>query len=883
MRNFFTAFSLVLISSMVHSQQPGMGGGNRGGGQQMNGRFYGKLVDSKSGKPVEFASVQLWQNKFDSVSKGRKDVVVAGMLTKANGEFSLENVPLFGQYKLKATAIGFDSIEQKVSFTLKMPGNGGNAGSGDMSAMLGMIDKDLGNIKMEINQKLLENVTVSTTTPGLKLGIDRKIFNVDKNLVSTGGTAVDVMRNVPSLNVDIDGNVTMRNNAPQIFVDGRPTNLTLDQIPADAIQSVELITNPSAKFDASGGTSGILNIVLKKEKKVGYNGSVRASIDSRAKLGLGGDINLRQQKLNLFASGMFNQRKSIGTGTTTRLNLFDNPDTYLTQRDKSTMLGTFGFARGGIDYFINNRNTISLSGNYVKGSFKPGTASDILVDTLSTAKTSSFSQRKADTKGNFQNTGAQLSFKHNFPKAGQEWTADATYNRSKNGNTNNIATNYFSVPQNQLLNSFKQRQLISGKNENLVLQTDYSNPITDKSKFELGARAQLRKNSSTNAFYIVDPNGQAILQPASQIDYKSNDQVYAAYATFSNQVKKFGYQLGLRAESSSYQGELLKTSQLFNIDFPISLFPSIFLSEKFSEDQTLQLNYSRRINRPNFWQLTPFTDSSDRLNPSKGNPGLKPEFTNSFELSYEKTFKNKDNFLASIYYKHTTNLITRYQVAATGSGGEDIILNTYINANSSYVSGLELTSRSNLKKWWELTANVNLYTSDVKINDPLQVDQPKLTSWFDKLNNTFKLPKNFTIQLSGDYQSKTVLPPGGSGGGGGRGGFGGGGGMMFGGSLSASQGYIRPNYGVDLAVRFEFLKNKAASLSANINDIFRTRRQDVHSESIYFEQDAFRRRDPQILRINFNWRFGKFDPNLFKRKNLKNQDGGAMEGINTGQ
>jgi outer membrane receptor protein involved in Fe transport len=338
----------------------------------------------------------------------------------------------------------------------------------------------------------------------------------------------------------------------------------------------------------------------------------------------------------------------------------------------------------------------------------------------------------------------------------------------------------------------------------------------------------------------------------------------------------------LRAESSAYEGELLKTGQLFKIDFPISFFPSVFLSQKLGEDQSMQLNYSRRINRPNFWQLTPFTDSSDKLNPSKGNPGLKPEFTNSFELSYEKTFKNKGNFLASLYYKHTTNLITRFQTSET-NGGDPIILNSYINANSSFVTGLELTSRNNLTKWWEFTPNFNLYTSDVKIGIPGEPDQPRLTSFFVKINNTFKLPKNFTIQLSGDYQSKTVLPPGGSGGGG-RGGFGGGGGMMmFGGSQSASQGYIRPNYGVDVAVRFEFLKNKAASLSANINDIFRTRRQDVHSESIYFEQDVFRRRDPQILRINFNWRFGKFDPNLFKRKNLKNQDGGAMEGINTGQ
>jgi len=323
---------------------------------------------------------------------------------------------------------------------------------------------------------------------------------------------------------------------------------------------------------------------------------------------------------------------------------------------------------------------------------------------------------------------------------------------------------------------------------------------------------------------------------------------------------------------------LLTTGEVFKIDFPINFFPSVFLSQKLSESSSIQVNYTRRINRPNFWQLTPFTDSSDRLNPSKGNPGLKPEFTNSFELSYEKSFNNKGNFLASIYYKNTNDLITRFQETATGTGGENILLNTYINANSSYVTGLELTTRLSLYKWWEFTPNFNLYMSDVKIDIPGQPDQPKLTSYFAKVNNTFKLPKNISIQLSGDYTSKTVLPPGGSSGG--RGGYGGGG-MFGGGPSGASQGYQRPSYGVDIAVRYEFLKNRTASVSLNMNDIFRTRVYDVHSESLLFNQDAFRRRDARIVRINFNWRFGKFDPNLFKRKNMKSEreSQGGMEGM----
>jgi outer membrane receptor protein involved in Fe transport len=874
MRKFILALSLVSVAFISFAQMPTGGRGNMGGGQMPTGRFYGKVVDSKSGKPIEFASVQLLQMKMDTVTKKRKEAVVAGMLTKANGDFSLEGVSLFGPSKLKITVVGFKDIEQTVAFDVK-PG-------GDMSAMLNAIDKDLGNIKVDIDEKTLGNVTVSASRPGLQLGIDRKVFNVDKNITSAGGTAVDVMRNVPSLNVDIDGNVTMRNNAPQVFVDGRPSNLTLEQIPADAIQSVELITNPSAKFDASGGTSGILNIVLKKEKKVGYNGSLRANLDSRARVGLGGDINLRQQKVNLFANAMFNQRKSISTGTTERQNFYTTPDVNILQEDRSTQMGSFGFVRGGMDFFVNNRTTLSASVNYVRGAFKPNTTSNIWYDSLYPSVKTAYDARNSNTEGNFRNLGTTFSFKHNFPKAGRELTADVTYNKSRNNNNSIIQTDTYIPPGQTLQRSYRQQQLIDGNNENVILQTDFTNPITDKTKIEMGLRAQLRKNDSRNAFYVANGSGQFVLQPSSQVDYESNDQVYAAYASLTSAIKTFGYQLGLRAESSNYEGKLTKTSELFNIDFPISLFPSVFLSQKLGETQSLQLNYSRRINRPGFWQLTPFTDSSDRLNPSKGNPALNPEFTNSFELSYEKSFKNKGNFLASIYYKHTTDLITRYQTQETGPNGEEIIVNSYINANSSFVTGLELTSRMNVAKWWEFTPNFNLYTSDVKINIPGEEDQPRLTSFFVKVNNTFKLPKNMSIQLSGDYQSKTVLPPGGSGGGGGRGGMGGGGGM-FGGPASSAQGYVRPNYGVDIAFRYEFLKNRAASVSINMNDIFRTRRSDIHSESSFFTQDVFRRRDPQIVRINFNWRFGKFDANLFKRKNMKSQGDGGMDGMNMGQ
>lgn len=886
MRKIVFVLVSFLTSYAVFAQAP-QGGGNRPNGnrQMPTGSLYGKLVDSKNSKPIEYASVQLLANRYDSVSKKRKEVTIAGMLTKANGEFRLENVPLFGPLKLKVTVVGFKPFEQAVSFDIKM--GGGN--NGDMTALLGAMDKDLGNIKIDVEEKTLENVTVTASNPGLRLGIDRKVFNVDKDLVSAGGTAVDVMRNVPSISVDIDGNVTMRNNTPQIFVDGRPTTMTLDQIPADVIESVEIITNPSAKFDASGGTAGILNVVLKKNKKIGYNGGTRINLDSRAKIGLGGDINLRQEKINLFLNANYNQRKSISTGTTDRNTLIGTPLSNLHQTDRNVSEGYFMFFRGGADFLVDNRNTISVTGNIGTGRFKPTTTSNILVDSLYNPVISSLSNRVSNNKSQMQNKGVQLSYKHTFPKSGQEFTTDVTYNNSSSKSTNFIQTDNYKLPQYTLDSILKQQQNGSGGFKNFVMQADYTNPINDKSKFEIGIRTSVRKVDSRNDFFIFDSSGFAIYKPLLSVNYNSTDNVNAAYATYTNQIKTFGYQLGLRVENSNYQGNLPDSNKQFNTKFPVSLFPSVFLSNKMKGDQELQLNYTRKINRPNFFQLTPFTDYSDYLNISRGNPALKPEFTNSFELSYQKTFKkNKDNFLASIYYKNTTNLISRYLLSEKNSNtGDTIGVNTYINANSAYVTGLEMTLKTKMTKWWDLTSNLNLFTSKININIPGQPEQDQFASWFAKVNNTFKLPKNFTIQLSGNYQSKTVLPPGGSGGGGGGGGRGGGGGPMGGGGgmfgqSTSAQGYVRANYWVDAAIRFEFLKTKQASISLNVSDIFRTRRSDVHSESAIYVQDALRRRDAQMLRLNFSWRFGKFDPNLFKRKNMKNQ-GDDSDNMNMSQ
>jgi outer membrane receptor protein involved in Fe transport len=878
---FFFTF-IFFIPNQLQAQFPG-GGGGRGGAQNMNmGHFYGKVEDAATKKPLEAASVQLIQNKLDSVTKKRKDVIVSGMLTDKKGEFSLENLAVLATYKLRITAIGYKTTEQKVSFDLNM-----GAGKADMSSMLNAVDKDLGNIKLEIDAQQLQEVMVTNSKPLLTMAIDRKIFNVEKNLTSIGGTAVDVMKNVPGLSVDIDGNVTMRNASPQIFVDGRPTTMTLEQIPADAIATIEIITNPSAKFDASGGGAGILNVVMKKNRKTGYNGSLRTSIDSRGRPGFGGDINIRQQKINFFAAGMLNFRKSISTVNTERTDFLNNAEAHLLQQNGPIGRGVFGFGRGGVDYFLDNRNTFTISGNMSRGQFKNSDLISIERDTVFNGMngmdsiTADFGSRRSNSTNNFRNYGGTLSFKHNFAKANKDISADVNYNYSKNDNINEFSTQYFDPSATAKTPLIFEKSQGGGHSKFFTSQIDYSNPITNKIKLEAGGRIAIRNFYSFNNNFVKTSQGADYISiPSLNNEYKFKDRVLAGYVTFAQQFNKFNYQLGLRIESSKYDGSLITRNQDFSNEFPFSLFPSAFATYKLTDKQDLQLNYSRKINRPNFFQLIPFIDYTDSLNLSRGNPDLVPEFTNLFEFSYQNQVANGHNLLFTAYFKNTDNVIARYQYKdknpSLTANPDSVIFTTFANANRTYTFGLELTSKNKIAAWWDVTTNLNLFNATLKAgNLPGGIDDSQL-SWFVKMNNNFKLPKSFSIQLSGDYQAKTLVSQSG-GGGGGRGG----GGMFGGGNTPSAQGFIRPFYGVDIAIRKDFLKNNAASLTLQVNDIFRTKINSVFSQSVFFEQDTERRRDPQVFRLNFNWRFGKIDVSLFKRKNTR-VDTEGMQGMGGG-
>lgn len=836
--------ALIFVTAQTYAQYPKA----MPAAMKNSGHLYGKIT-AVDGKPIEGASVLLLHQQMDTATKKMKMLLITGVMTKNNGDFNFSGVPVMGKLQLRVSNSGFKTLIQDVSFK---PGPGFST------------DKDLGNLKLETDTKVLAGVTVVGSAPALKMDIDKKVFNVEKNIVSAGGTAVDVMRNVPSVQVDIDGNVKLRNAPPQIYVDGRPTTLTLDQIPADAIQSVEVITNPSAKYDASGGNAGILNIVLKKNKASGYNGNISAGVDSRGAINGGANFNVRQNKFNFSAAGMLHEMKGNTTGTTDRTNIGDTL-TKVSQTDISKMKGAFVFGKLGLDYYVTNRATISLGVIKVHGKFDPNETIHSTTDSLlSSGVKSANSVRYTSGSRTFDANGLQLDYVYNFPKDGEQLTANGNYFSGANDGTSLYTTNYLNG--NSIGGTQLQQVSNDGKIKFLTMQTDYALPFgkQKQSKLEAGLRFQQHQITQNNDNFAGTNTTNLVKIPAGTNDYKSTDNVFAAYASVKSSIKNFGYEVGVRAESSNYNGELTTTGEQFSNKYPVSLFPSLFLSQKLKKNQELQFSATRRINRPNFFQLIPFTDYTDSLNITRGNPALVPEFTNSFEMSYSKTFKGGNNLLGSIYYKHSNNLITRYLSPGTNPfTGKSDIINTYINANSSYSYGAEVTSINKLTKWWDLTTNVNVYQSKINTsNIPGSASQNALMSWFGKLNSNFKLPENFSIQLSADYQSKTNLPINNN-----QGGPGGGG--PFGQAQSSSQGYIKSFWGTDIAVKKSFLKNNAASLSVSMNDIFRTHIQDQYSESPYFIQNYSRLNNPQIVRINFTYHFGKMDVNLFKRQNTK--------------
>lgn len=389
---------------------------------------FGKVLDVQNNRPLQAASVQLIALIKDSVTDQTKDSLIRAMLTRPNGYFVFENLPALQKLRVEVSAVGY--AQNSRDFQFITPGN------------LSSLHKDVGNIILARTTEKLEGIVITATKPAMTMGIDKKIFSVDNMLTAKGGTAVDIMKNIPSVSVDVDGNIELRNASPTIFVDGRPTILTLDQIASDDIDRIELITNPSAKYDASS-TSGIINVILKKNKRNGLNGLVSLTGGTPGLFRSNANLNLRQGKLNFFVSGNYNTSRGTSKGNSYRQNKINGkPASYFEQNSRNNRTREFTSIRFGADYFIDSRNTITFSQGIVNGDFTNKEAQTQQYFTLSDNLEKS-GERTSDGKFNFKRNNSQLNYTHKFPREGKELNATVNVNYGSVGDFSRISNNFY--------------------------------------------------------------------------------------------------------------------------------------------------------------------------------------------------------------------------------------------------------------------------------------------------------------------------------------------------------------------------------------------------------------------------------------------------------
>ena len=839
MKNLLS-YLFLFISLCTYAQAPGNNKDMAKFLKDIKGRAYGKLIDASTGKPIEYAPVQvLWYNK---------DSLLGGALTGENGEFNIEGLPPMGGFRFKATQIGFKTFETK--FYIQMPNK---------------LEVDLGDIKLQLDEKLLKEVDVVAEKNTVVMSIDKRTYNVDKDISVRGGTAVDVMKNVPGVTVDADGNAQLRNQSPTIFVDGRPTNLTLQQIPADQIERIEIITNPSVKFDASA-TGGILNIIMKKNLKPGYNGMIMTYVGTGDRYGGMANVNVKEGKWNFTAMYSYNQALNITKGYTYRTQLDNNTGTalgYYNQNNLTRMLNAFNFGKIGLDYALNNRNTISLNAMIMGGKFK--THDDQKFDVLGSLKDSLIrGLRVNDQYAGFNNNNLQLMYKKTFPKAGKELTADGSFNFGGGKNGYLFSTYASALTGTTAIPNQYQSNAGNSNSRQGTFQLDFVNPISETTKFETGVKAYFKNSySETAAQKASSTNEDFVKDTVMSNKYVIDDMVNAAYVNYSSQTFwNINYQAGLRFEQSYYKGSITDKNQSFSYVYPSSsadimksIFPGIYLSRKFNKNQEWQVNFSRKIQRPNFFQLMPFVMFADRQNYRIGNPKLKPEFRNIAEVNYNKTM-TKGSYLASGYFRYEEQPIT--DVAYPSLDDPTVLVNTSVNGDNAIRYGMEHTFKYTIFKSLDVTLNANAFY--IYIKGIVVPTEPAVKAegfaFNTKATFSYRLPKAFTLQLNGNYESPRIL--------------------LLGVSL--------PLYSADFSI------NKTIgtkwNLNATVSDIFNTRRMGTHYETPYYLQDLSRRRESRYFRLSVSYMFGKMDASIFKKaKQMRQGDNnqGSQDGLDFGK
>ena len=765
------------------------------------GSVRGKIVDETTGEPVEFVNIVV-------TPKGSTHLA-GGTITDEHGAFHIEDIE-YGSYILTVSYIGYQNTTRE--FTLSAAAKHAH----------------FKQIAISEDSQMLKEVEVTGIRSQMKFEIDKKVFNVDQAIAATGGSASDILQNIPSVEVDTEGTVSLRGSeSVTVWINGKAQGLTadnqgdiLEQMPAESIERIEVITNPSAKYSPEG-TVGIINIVLKRDRKAGYYGSAQAGA-SMYDLDFGGynasaNINYSSGKLDAYANISYRERHHQNENTSYRENYRVADTTYLDQLGYGNMNGRNMFSRAGLTWHVTGKDHISLDLMGMMGNPRRSNVIDYTGgQVVGGIQQQGYNRNRMTTSsGQMLMYNLSLGYKHEWSTT--HWI-DFTASRHHWGSNNRSEYIDSTYRDDTTLGSY-QLQESAGNSVDYEVQLDYENAFTENHKIQAGYRGSFTHDNSPVSTFADANRQQEIESLYNRFIYIRN--LHALYATYSGKLwKNFGYQVGLRGEyyavstDSHHKKNGTISTHLEKIDPVFQLFPSVFLSYQLPGDNELQVNYTKRVRRPWGGQLNSFHNISDSTNISYGNPLLKPEYSNAFEFNYLKSWENH-MLSVSAYYRTTDDIMQRISYMEDG-----IMYSTSDNVAQSLSSGVEIVGKNRLFGKLDLTTTLNMYYYKLEAFDftlpngaNLHGDASKDFSWNIRMMGTVGLPKAWSVQVTGMYNAKSVI----------------------------AQGYRAPNYGLDAGVRKQFAGGKW-SLSLNGRDLLNSRR--FHSAKwgpdFYQESSNFR-------------------------------------------
>ena len=799
-------------------------------GIQAQGIVRGHVLDRNTDEVLQFVNIKV----TDTSGK-----MAGGAMTDVKGAFQITGLK-DGSYTLQVSFVGYKTITRQFQITPQQRRVHYNA------------------LYIVEDAQTLKEVQVVGQRSQMKLEVDRKTFTVDEVLSAAGGSVTDLLENIPSVEVTTDGEISLRGNSSvEVWINGKQSGLTSDnraeilqQIPAESIERIEVIDNPSAKFSPEG-TAGIINIILKRDRKAGYYGSVQTGANNQKGWNVSGNINYSSRWIDAYANLGIRRRR--GNGGNLSEQHYPLQDTFLNSEGDNSNKGRGLFGRGGLTFHITDNDDLSLSGMFLRGTPSQDNITEHDYGVLSTKQVLKHMTRTTTSQdGKHEMNNAELAYTHKFDEKGtHQLDVSLAYNKWKM-NSSNIYQNDTSYTDGSPTTWSRQNRPMYMNNSNWEAKIDYVNQLSETFKLEAGYNGKFSHENTPQESQLWN---QITNQYEDETYFYNrfiyDNDIHALYATANMKFGKLGVMTGLRGE---YWKVDTKSTDYYQNESPFKkdyfqLFPSLFLNYALTESSQLQLNYTRRLRRPWGGQLNSFKNTRDASMIEFGNPELTPEYTNSFSLNYLKTWEDHTLSLGS-YYRPTTDIMQRIRYQGVYDGQSTMFM-TNLNVGKSQSAGIEIIAKDKLWKILDLTTTINGYYhkldgfSTIVENQLVTGESDENFAWDARMLASVILPYSISIQATGNYRSRAVI----------------------------AQGYRKANGSIDLGLRKTFF-NKLFALALNWRDVFDTRHFENYTEGPTFWRHQKNWRDPRI-NLQLTWNFGNM--NQKKKPQRDDQNGGDYD------